>query len=82
MRSVCACEDGRNSQKAAWPSGQIRNPAVPRSSSAQPGFVLGRPEFKYLATLVNGFNQDFSFHVTCSRAHLLVFTRAFSNFPP
>ena len=40
---------------AEWSARGTRNPAVPGSSPALPlaGFVLGRPEFKFSATLVN-----------------------------
>ena len=40
---------------AEWSARRTRNPAVPGSSPALPlaGFVLGRPEFKFSATLVN-----------------------------
>ena len=45
-------------QEAAWPSGQRVGLAIRRSRVRVPlwplaGFVLGRPEFKFSATLVN-----------------------------
>ena len=44
--------------EAAWPSGQCVGPAIRRSRLRVPlwplaGFVFGRPEFKFSATLVN-----------------------------
>ena len=45
-------------REAAWPSGQLVRLAIRRSRVRVPpwplaGFVLGRPEFKFSATLVN-----------------------------
>ena len=45
-------------EEAAWPSGQRVGLAIRRSRVRVPlwplaGFVLGRPEFKFSATLVN-----------------------------
>ena len=59
--SVKAVEDiGKcyNCREAAWPSGQRVGLAIRRSRVRVPlwplaGFVLGRPEFKFSATLVN-----------------------------